>query len=214
MLILITTLSTYCTLQERQKSPGPVVDDPGPLAPPPPPGPCKNCIDKCCAALITCINGPNPSLCSDGLKQCNLDCNMKGCKNMTYHFDCFPQKGPGPVVDDPGPLAPPPPPGPCKNCIDKCCAAFITCINGPNPSLCSDGLKQCNLDCVMKGCKNMTYHFDCFDPEPSAPPQKGPSPQDPGPQKGPSPQDPGSQKDPAGSQGSNSQQPPKGNNVM
>ncbi|CAB4379229.1 unnamed protein product [Rhizophagus irregularis] len=65
----------------------------------------------------------------------------------------------------------------------------------------------------MKGCKNMTYHFDCFDPEPSAPPQKGPSPQDPGPQKGPSPQDPGSQKDPAGSQGSNSQQPPKGNNV-
>jgi hypothetical protein len=54
----------------------------------------------------------------------------------------------------------------------------------------------------MKGCKNMIYDFNCFDPEPSAPPQKGPSPQDPGPQKDP------------GSQGSNSQLPPKGNNVM
>ncbi|RGB42823.1 hypothetical protein C1646_750569 [Rhizophagus diaphanus] len=42
----------------------------------------------------------------------------------------------------------------------------------------------------------MTYHFDCFDSEPSTPPHKGPSPQDPGPQKDP------------GSQG----QPPKGNN--
>src|SRR5438034_631020 len=156
ILILITTSSTSQTFQKRQvPDPG----DPGPSAPPPPPGPCKDCIDKCCETALTCIKGPNPGLCENGLKQCNVDCNMEGCKDLTYHFDCKTQQspGPGPSIPnpvpsrpvpnpgDPGPSAPPPLPISCKDCIDKCCETALTCIKGPNPGLCENGLKQCNV---------------------------------------------------------------------
>ncbi|RIA97950.1 hypothetical protein C1645_801530 [Glomus cerebriforme] len=91
ILILITTSPTYCTFQKGKDS-GPIPNpgDPGPKAPLPPPGPCMNCVIKCCTDYTNCINSliNPPDLCDNILKNCNNVCNMGDCKGITYSFNC------------------------------------------------------------------------------------------------------------------------------
>ncbi|RGB42821.1 hypothetical protein C1646_750567 [Rhizophagus diaphanus] len=107
ILTLITTSPTYCSLQKRQ-APEPVID---PKNPPPPPGPCKDCVDNCCASYRTCLNEPNsnPTSCNDASKNCNINCNAGGCKDITYYLNC------NDPVPTPLPKNPPPPPGPAPS---------------------------------------------------------------------------------------------------
>ncbi|CAB4409784.1 unnamed protein product [Rhizophagus irregularis] len=55
-----------------------------------------------------------------------------------------------------GPSAPPPLPGPCKDYINKCCVAYHACINGINSPLYENELKQCNINCSLGSCLDLS----------------------------------------------------------
>ncbi|PKY47225.1 hypothetical protein RhiirA4_462351 [Rhizophagus irregularis] len=54
------------------------------------------------------------------------------------------------------PSAPPPLPGPCKDYINKCFVAYHACINGINSPLYENELKQCNINCSLGSCLDLS----------------------------------------------------------
>ena len=57
--------------------------------PPPPPGPCRDCIKLCYEKFVTCRINSNSNQCGNHLSECNKVCNLKGCLNVEFHFNCL-----------------------------------------------------------------------------------------------------------------------------
>src|SRR4051812_49178485 len=63
-----------------------------------PPGPCKDCIDKCCTSAQECVKGQNNlDACKSDYGNCIDNCNSGACSNTSPHeIQCQVETSPSP----------------------------------------------------------------------------------------------------------------------
>ncbi len=130
VLILLTVNFESTTYGALQKWQAPSKEPPPPPKEPSPPPKtsnqdlCNGCIDKCCADFKECAKGPNPEQCEGKNKNCVNNCKLGDCKDLGYNRECKIE-----IVTE---IPKTPNQDLCNGCIDKCCAAYLNCMNAPN----------------------------------------------------------------------------------